>query len=71
MRPDIDAESVNDFYVQRHTPSTDSLQDIHRRRDSEASTPTFDYQNSDYQGGSSYEMYPAWVNSRTVPISKE
>lgn len=55
------------MYGPRPTPSSESLNDL-RRPESEASTPTFaDYGN----GGAGYEMYPAWVNARQVPISKE
>ncbi|KAG8899879.1 1,3-beta-D-glucan synthase [Tulasnella sp. 403] len=64
-RPDLDAESIQDFY--RATPSSDSLPDVRIRPESGASTPTFDFGT----GSPGYEMYPAWVNSRNPPMSKE
>ncbi|KAG9009427.1 1,3-beta-D-glucan synthase [Tulasnella sp. JGI-2019a] len=68
-RRDADVESETDVYPARRTPSSESLEGAPRRPDSEASTPTF----ADYGAGAGlgYEMYPAWVNARQVPISKE
>lgn len=63
-RRDTDVES---FYGGGATPSNESLGDFRQRPDSQASTPTFDYVN----GSVGYEIYPAWVNARTQPISKE
>lgn len=63
-----DVESMGGgIYDRGTTPSAESLQDFHRRPDSQASLPTFDYAS----GSLGYEIYPAWVNARGCPISKE
>ncbi|KIO22848.1 glycosyltransferase family 48 protein [Tulasnella calospora MUT 4182] len=67
-RGGTDVESMGGgFYDRGTTPSAESLQDFHRRPDSQASLPTFDYAS----GSVGYEIYPAWVNARGCPISKE
>ena len=68
---DTDQESIRGGFYQRGTPSAESLPDVPRRTDSIASTPTFDYAGADYGSGGSYDMYPSWNQSPTVPISKE
>ncbi|KAG8976514.1 1,3-beta-D-glucan synthase, partial [Tulasnella sp. 427] len=68
-RRDTDVESMvgGGFYDRGATPSAESLRDFNSRPDSQASIPTFDY----VSGSVGYEIYPAWVNARGCPISKE
>ncbi|KAG8936786.1 1,3-beta-D-glucan synthase [Tulasnella sp. 418] len=68
-RRDADADSLQDPYGPRYTPSAESLAEPARLGySSDASTPTFtDYPSS----GQPRDFYPAWVPEREIPISKE